>query len=178
MRRMLALLAVLALTGCGGGGSAGERPAAERTPAEYPAAYEVARDELGALAERPPPEAVEGAEVVASTSWDSYALAVLVIWLSEHGVDLDEPRDPAADAIEEAWGTPVLVLTDEHARRYGRRLARLRPSEAKLRAYYEGLSSEPLGVAGQAMADYLDIVREALGRATGDRAVVIPVEGE
>ena len=63
-----ATLALAALTGCGGGDA---RPAAKRTatPVAYPVAYAVARDELAALAEEPLPDAVEGAEVVATSTW-------------------------------------------------------------------------------------------------------------
>jgi hypothetical protein len=179
MSRMRWVLAVLvtAAAGCGGAEeSSRERAAAARAPAEYPVAYAVARDELGALAEQPLPEAVEGADVVGRSSWDGYTLAVLSEWLREHGVDLDRPRVPEAGRITQAWDVPVIVITAQHARRYGRRLERLRPSGAKLRAYYEAFSETSLATAGEGMAEYLEVVRAAMRAATGDRVVVLPME--
>jgi hypothetical protein len=177
MRWVLVVL-VAALAGCGGddGASSRERSAPARTPAEYPVAYSVAREELAGLAERPLPEALEGAKVIASSSWDGYTLAVLSEWLYEQGIDLDRPRVPEAGRISEAWDVPVIVITADHARRYGRRLERLRPSETKLRAYFEAFSEGSHGTAGEGMEEYLDAVRAAMRAATGDRVVVLLME--
>jgi hypothetical protein len=172
--RALAALLLALLAGCGGGEPAATNAAGG--PAEYPAAYAVDRAGLPELASKPLPEALEGADVVAETAWEPYYLIVLTEWLHERGVDLDRPRPAELTAIEEAWDMPVLVLTAEHARRHRRRLERLRPREAELRAYFEAFNEESRGDAGDAMAEYLGIVRTALREAIGQRVVVIPLE--
>jgi|SRR5215211_9268244 len=176
----LALLTLVALAGCGGDA----RPAAERaaeprpTPAAYPVAYAVDRGELDELAERSLPEALEGRKVVATSTWEPYTLVVLSEWLHEKGIELDPPPALAAraNAIGEAWDAPVFVIAAEHARRYGKRLARLRPPEAELQRFFESFTEEPRGTAGQEMAEWLDVVRRSVSEARGDRVVVIPVE--
>ena len=182
MRRMLIALAVAAVAGCGGGDpepAAKRAPAsAEATPAEYPVAYAVDRGDLAGLAERPLPDAVEDAEIVAKSTWEPYGLLVLSEWLHEHGIDLEPPRalEKPASAIGEAWEVPVFVIASEHARRYGKRLERLKPEEAELRAYFEEFNAETVPHAGQIMADWLDILRRSLDAARDGRVVVIPVE--
>jgi hypothetical protein len=83
-------------------------------------------------------------------------------------------RHPAGGG--EAWDAPVFVITAEHARRYGKRLARLHPDEAELREYYEAFNGETVDHAGRIMAEWLDIVRRSIEEARGDRVVLIPVE--
>ena len=179
MPRVLVALVLAAVAGCGGDDPepAVERTpaAAEQAPAEYPVAWAVHRADLAKLGDKPLPEAVEGAEVIGRTSWDSYPMVVLGEWLDEHGVALDRPRVPEAHEIGEAWDAPVLVLTAAHAQRYGRKLERLRPGRKELQAFADEFTEEQMPDAGEAMAQWLEITRRSLASVTGDRVVVIPI---
>ena len=179
MRRILAVLVLAALAGCGEsepGAAPGSRPSTG--PPKYPVAYAVARDDLAELAEQPLPDAVEDADVVAESTWQPYGLMVLSEWLHERGIDLDPPPalEKPASEIGEAWEVPVFVIAPEHARRYGRRIGRLSPDEAELRAYFEEFNAETVPHAGQIMADWLAILRRSLEAARDGRVVVIPVD--
>lgn len=179
MRRVLAVLVLAAVAGCGEAGpGASPKPQPTTEPAAYPVAYAVARDDLAKLADRPLPDAVEGAEIVAKSTWQPYGLMVLSEWLRERGIDLDPPPalEKPAGEIGEAWEVPVFVIAPEHARRYGKRLTRLNPDEAELRAYFEEFNAETVPHAGEIMADWLDILRRSLDVARDGRVVVIPVE--
>jgi hypothetical protein len=175
---LLAALVLAAPAACGDEPRRVTQPAKTVEPVAYPVAFAVARDDLAKLAERPLPDAVEGAEVVATTTWEPYALLVLSEWLHERGIDLDPPTalEAATNQLGEAWDVPVFVITEEHARRYRERLARLRPDEAELRAYFEEFNEESLPEAGETMAEWLDIVRRSLETARDGRVVVIPIE--
>ena len=83
---------------------------------------------------------------------------------------------PEADAVGEAWDVPVFVIAAEHARRYGKRLARLHPDRAELRAYFEEFNAETRPEAGRMIAEWLEIVRRSVEKAGEGRVVVIPVE--
>jgi len=96
---------------------------------------------------------------------------VLTQWLHTQDVEFDVPGDlePAVDQ-----DLPLLVISSEH-RRYAERLARLRPSESRLRAFYERFSETAMGTAGQAMRDWLRVVRLAVDETDRRHVVVIPL---
>jgi hypothetical protein len=54
---------------------------------------------------------------------EGHLLLVLSEWLHENNIDLDRPPvelAPAVEKLSKRWDTVVLVLTDEHKRRYAR----------------------------------------------------------
>ena len=101
---------------------------------------------------------------------------VLTEWLHTRDVEFDVPRDlrPAVDGAGAEQDLPLLVISSEH-RRYASRLARLHPSESRLRAFYERFSEASMGTAGQAMRDWLRVVRLAIDETDPRHVVVIPL---
>jgi hypothetical protein len=180
---LLALTATAGLAGCGDDGP-GERAATvgrRASPAPqspYAVAYAVARDDLPELARAPLPDALEDAEVVATSESEPYTLVVLQEWLHERGIDIEPPAalDEAADAASRRWDASVVVIAAEHARRYGRRLAKLHPSREELGEFYDEFNAGSWPGSGRAMAHWLGIVQRSVERVGDDGGtVVIPV---
>jgi hypothetical protein len=108
--------------------------------------------------------------VVGATNLESYFALVLDAWLSERGIELDAPEyRPVMTRVADEQGLSLMIVTGG----YARRLARLRPGERALRRYYERFTEEPLGSAGEAMLEWLAILRRAAMTADSGSVVVI-----
>ena len=107
--------------------------------------------------------------VVGATSLESYFALVLEAWLSERGIELEAPEyRTVMTRVADEQGLSLMIMTGGHARA----LARLRPGERALRRCYERFTAEPLGSAGEAMLEWLTIVRRA-AMTVGSGSVVV-----
>jgi hypothetical protein len=98
-------------------------------------------------------------------SWSGYALAALLRYLDEQGIDLmhsDSDHDQVASTISQTREGPVFVLTSDHRERY---LARLDPSAfdgAVLRSYYEAFNEIEAEGVDYALLDGIAFLRDTL----------------
>ena len=177
MKRTAGLLvALMLLAGCSS--EEDPRPATEPPPpAPVPAAFALSE---GALERLPASYDVleRDGRVAASTEWDPYLAIVLTEYLRGRGIRLDDlpsRLEELAVQVSDRQEVAVMLLTDEHRRRYARPLARLRPSADELARFYERFTEESDPDAGRGMLDWLRVLRSALPQAQGETTVVIPL---
>jgi hypothetical protein len=109
--------------------------------------------------------AVLGREAVARIeySWSGYALATLLRYLEEQGIDLmHSDHDQTASTISQTREGSVFVFTSDHRERY---LARLDPSAfdgAVLQSFYEELNETAAAGVEYAMLDGIAFFRDSL----------------
>jgi hypothetical protein len=183
MLRALAIASLLAsaTTACASPGDAPvAAPRATPTPARptsYPVAYRLSRGAVRTLPETDAWKEIDRSHVVASSEWQKpYPALVLVDWLHDQRIDLGEPRElrPVLERLAHEQELSLLILTAEH-RRYAKALAKLHPSRRELRTFYEDFSEEDWPQAGEAMLDWLRVVRLAVANADARHVVVIPL---
>ena len=174
MRARIASLAVVAAAlaaGCGGGDAndAKRVPGTPRAPSEQAAVvWAMPVDDVERLPASEGLRALDAARVLARSDWDAYYATVLLVYLDEErGIDLFSSRYSRTieRRIREEQEIDVFFFTDEHRRRYGRRLARLRPSRAELARYYEKFTEETDPHAAEAMQSWLDGIRKGVAVA-------------
>lgn len=176
--RACLVIAVVALTGC----SPDKKPDRSRAPAEpqtEPVAYALDRATLRELRHDYGRIVTDGREVAAS-EWDAYIGIVLVTYLEDHGIRLDD--GPAellreAERISRAQEAELMLLGDWHRRRYAKRLARLSPPAGELGDFHAEFTEEelPRAEAERAMRDWLRVFRQALANVSPETVVVIPL---
>ena len=147
MTRPLALALALALAGCGAQDAAAPAPApsprpAAATPANGPVAYVMPRSAAPSLGGADPFEQAEG---FAESEWEGYPAIVLIEWLGDRGIDLEEPPDlrRVSERLAREQELPLVFIAPEH-RRFAARLDRLRPSDETLQRFSDRIVAIPL----------------------------------
>ena len=170
---LLALVAAVAGSGCESNGPASNPADVPR----YPVAYELPRSVAGRLADVDAMRLIEReGRVVATSEWEPYTVVVLDEWLRGRGIVFDEPDDltPVRRRVGSSQDLSLLVISSEDRRLAGR-LARLHPSESRLRTFYERFNEVALGTAGEAMLDWIEILKRVVAEADSQHVVVIPL---
>jgi hypothetical protein len=121
--------------------------------------------------------AVLGHETIACSeySWSGDALATLLSYLDEQGIELvHSEHDEAASTISQTREGSVVVLTPGHRQRHLARLDPIQFDGAALRRYYEEWNEAPADGVEYALLDGIAFLRDTL-EALGPALVAVVI---
>ncbi len=115
---------------------------------------------------------------VAKYRWSGYVIATALCWLKdEHQVDLmDSPHNELANFLTKTRGSSHSIFTNDHRRRFLKRLDPSSLSVEALRDYYNQFNGTKQPDAGTPMIDGVAAIRESL-TAVDNKSVVLLIIG-